>query len=56
MNEAEETCEEIRKTFNVKSEAFKCDVREAKQIKELCDGIERRFGCHVDILVYKKRS
>lgn len=56
LNEAKETSEEIRKTFNVKSEAFKCDVRDAEQIKKLCDDIKNKFGYHVDILVLKKNE
>lgn len=51
LDEALETANEIRKTFNVKSEAFKCDVCEFEQVKELRDTIKTRFGCDVDILV-----
>lgn len=51
LEQAEETCAQLQHEFNVKSEAFKCDVCDTKQVKELRDDIRRRFGCHVDILV-----
>lgn len=51
LKEAEETCNEIRQTYNVKAEAFKCDVCQTEQVKELRDNIKSKFDCHVDLLV-----
>ena len=51
LKEAEETCNEIRQTYNVASEAFKCDVCQTEQVKELRDRIKSKFDCHVDLLV-----
>lgn len=45
------TCEEIKLKYNVKAEAFKCDVRDTAQVLRLRNEIEEKFGCHVDILV-----
>lgn len=51
LNEAEEACNEIREKFNIKAEAFKCDVSKTEQVKELRDNIKTKFDCDVELLV-----
>ncbi|XP_070501822.1 uncharacterized oxidoreductase SSP0419-like [Chironomus tepperi] len=50
IEKGQKTAEEIRKKFNVKVQAFQCDVSKCEEVKRLKDEVKKSLGT-VDLLV-----
>jgi len=50
LEKGQKTAEEIRQKFNVKVQAFQCDVSKRKDVKRLKDEVKKSLGT-VDLLV-----